>query len=460
MATHAAFDTAPTEQAYPLMRRFTRHMLPWFLGVMAVLVAAMAWGGREIVLQVYQEQTARSAAAVMSALLRQQPVAARAWLATFNRPQGLPLDAALLSAVGDALDGEVRDRALPKMKIYDVQGVIRYSTVRNEIGRIERTPGLDEVLRRHAPVVARVARPGGDQFELYGFRPASAQAPELIVELYEPATFLDQVLWRTLAPAVLVPLALLMLLLGVLFRMIAAAQRQMVAQQAQVAALQTRLERLVSARAVRAARADAAAPQGGYLMDASLYFSDVRDFTSFAESTRPHQVVTFLNHIFSIQVEQIAHYGGDVDKFIGDAVLAVFTGQDRAERALACAQAVLRQCAALANALPRGVAVAVHDGVVVAGAIGAQDRQDDTVIGDAVNVAQRLCTLARRGELVSDSRTVQRAGLPEGFGAAEEVVVKGRSEPLRVRRWPTAAVPTAQPEAPGGADHEKGPNFG
>lgn len=431
--------TQPSTAArpYPLMRRFVRHMVPWFMAAMAVLVAAMAWGGREMLLQVYLEQAGRGAVAVVSTLLREQPDAARAWLATFDRPMAAPLSTELVDQVGDALDSQVRDRALPKMKIYDLQGVIRYSSVRDEIGRVERTPGLEHVLQKRQPVAERVSRPGVEQFELYVFHQASAHTPDLIVELYEPSSFLDQALWRTLAPAVLFPLTLLMLLLAVLYRMVAAAQAQMKAQQAQVAALQSRLERLVSARAVRAARQGIRTLGSGHLMDASLYFSDVRDFTSFAENTRPEQVVTYLNRIFSIQVEQIAQHGGDVDKFIGDAVLAVFTGQDRAERALACAQAVLRQCSAMAD-LPRGVAVAVHDGVVVAGAIGALDRQDDTVIGDAVNVAQRLCTLAQRGELVSDSRTVQRAGHPDGFGPPEEVLVKGRSEPLRVRRWPTA----------------------
>jgi class 3 adenylate cyclase len=209
-------------------------------------------------------------------------------------------------------------------------------------------------------------------------------------------------------------------------------------QSAEVQALQFRLEKLVSNRAASAARDGSPSLVGGHLTDVALYFSDVRDFTSYAEAHRPEQVVELLNRLISIQVAIIDRYDGDVDKIIGDAVLAVFTGADRAARAIACAQEVLTQCAQFQD-LPRKLAIGVHDGAVVAGVIGAVDRQDYTVIGDAVNVSQRLCTLAEVNQLVSDIYTLQRGGHPEAFGAIEEQTVKGRQEALRVRRWTVTA---------------------
>ena len=331
----------------------------------------------------------------------------------------------------------VQDRALPKLKIYDMQGIVRYSSAPAEVGRVERTPGLSEILQTRSQSAVRVNLPDGPQFELYTYLPGDAQEPPMIVEVYEPSDFLDHALLKTLLPAALFPALVLIAILVMLRRMVGTAQRQLEAQSADVQALQFRLEKLVSNRAVHAAREGTPAHTGGHVTDVTLYFSDVRDFTSYAESHRPEQVVELLNRLISIQVAAIDRFGGDVDKIIGDAVLAVFAGADRAQRAIACAQEVLNECAALTD-LPRKLAIGVHDGVVVAGIIGAADRQDYTVIGDAVNVSQRLCTLAMANELVCDTHTLQRAGHPPQFGEVEEQTVKGRLEALRVRRW---AVP-------------------
>ena len=438
-------DTTPQgSAAYPLKTKFQRHVLPVLLLCAVVLVAAGAWGGRHLVVSVYLEQASREAHAVIETLVREADDAATAWLGTFDKPHGPVLAPADWLRVGAVLDSVVRDRAMPKLKIYDLQGVIRYSSNPGDIGLLERGPALDRVLQDRGRTANKVDRPDGAQFELYIFLEGTQQIPAMVVEMYEPSSFLDNALLRTLIPVTLVPALMLLAIALLLNRMVGRAQTQLGEQRAEVEALQNRLEKLVSNRAMNAARLGRSQLSDGQVIDATLYFADVRDFTSYAESHRAEQVVNLLNQLISLQVRVIDHFHGDVDKIIGDAVLAVFTGDDRAERAVSCGQEVLRQCLNTPD-LPRQLAVGIHDGAVVIGAIGAPDRQDYTVIGDAVNVAQRVCTLAQAGELLSDTRTLQRAGHPANFGDIEEHRVKGRAEALRVRRWRAAAADAQTP---------------
>ena len=432
--------TAPDShtKVYPLQLRFQKRVLPWLLICTVMLVTAIAWGGRHLIIGVYLDRAGRDAHALIDSLIREGEDSTQAWFAIFDKPVGSAASANLRAEdwarVKASLAAMVQDRALPKLKIYDMQGVVRYSSDPTGIGLVERTEGLDQILRTRRPAAFRVVAADGPQFELYTFLPGDATEPPMIVEVYEPSDFLDHALLKTLLPAALLPAIVLIAIMLVLQRMVRTAQGQLDTQRENVEALQFRLEKLVSNRAASAARDGSPALTSGHVTDVTLYFSDVRDFTSYAETHRPEQVVELLNHLISIQVEVIDRMGGDVDKIIGDAVLAVFTGSDRAAKAIACAQEVLTRCSAQQE-LPRKLAIGVHDGVVVAGAIGAADRQDYTVIGDAVNVSQRLCTLAKVNQLVSDIHTLQRAGHPDAFGEVEEQTVKGRQEAIRVRRW-------------------------
>ena len=160
----------------------------------------------------------------------------------------------------------------------------------------------------------------------------------------------------------------------------------------------------------------------------ALLYSDVRDFTGFAEAETPEAVVSYLNRLMTLQVEAVRAHDGDVDKMIGDALLARFDGPDAGRRAIDAAKDLLNRVDA--EALPRGVGVGVYEGVVISGAVGARNRRDFTVIGDAVNVSARLCSAAAAGELVSDTAL---AGTD--FGPAETLQVKGRQGGLEVRRW-------------------------
>ena len=257
---------------------------------------------------------------------------------------------------------------------------------------------------------------------------------QAVFELYEPIDRLDDILARATAVPLIVPGVLMALLVAALWRLVSRAQGDIDARTRAMVALRQRIESFVSVRATQAARgSDSGGTIPSRRLVLSLLYSDVRDFTGFAEVSSPEVVVGFLNQLMTIQVRTVHDHGGDVDKLIGDALLAHFSGEGAAQRAVAAARAILKACAEAE--LPRQVGIDVLTGDVVAGAIGPAERRDYTVLGDSVNVAARLCAAASGGELV-----VAAADLVDGdgFDAVETLYVKGRRDSLSVRRWRTS----------------------
>jgi adenylate cyclase len=142
-------------------------------------------------------------------------------------------------------------------------------------------------------------------------------------------------------------------------------------------------------------------------------------------------------------VEVVTSHGGVLDKFAGDAVMAVFgaprPAEDHAKRALSCAAAMQRRQLALndearKDGLPAfQIGIGINTGTVIAGTLGGLGRLDYTVLGDAVNVAQRLQSEAVGDEILAAAVTVQQAGTdraePAGFKH-----LKGREHPVEVYR--------------------------
>jgi adenylate cyclase len=148
--------------------------------------------------------------------------------------------------------------------------------------------------------------------------------------------------------------------------------------------------------AVRAADATGVA-RGGARRRAAVLFSDIRGYTGFAESVAPEVVVDMLNQYLDAQAAIVERHGGDVDKFIGDEVVAVFQGEGMERNAVACGLEIQGALADLLEAHPDWnlhVGLGIAAGEVVMGAIGAHDRLDFTVLGRVVNLAARLCAAA------------------------------------------------------------------
>ena len=146
----------------------------------------------------------------------------------------------------------------------------------------------------------------------------------------------------------------------------------------------------------------------------------------------------------------VRHHGGTVEKFAGDAVMAVFGAPkpvaDHPERAVRCALAMQRRQAELnAEARTLGlpaseIGIGINTGTVIAGLIGGAGRVDYTVIGDTVNVAQRLQSEAKAGEILASAATVQRCSWP-GAQPAGTRLLKGRQQPVEVYRLqPTSQI--------------------
>jgi adenylate cyclase len=181
---------------------------------------------------------------------------------------------------------------------------------------------------------------------------------------------------------------------------------------------------------------------GGQRRDISVLFSDIRGFTTFAEHLPPEEVGAMLNEYFTAMVDVIFTHGGTVDKFVGDAIMAVFNAPleqpDHAQRAVATALAMQDTATVLATRWeslgrpPLTIGIGVQSGPAVVGNFGADRRLEYTALGDTVNVASRLESLSKdlgcailvgagTVELLAELGNLEPLGL---------ITVRGRAEPL------------------------------
>jgi class 3 adenylate cyclase/GAF domain-containing protein len=182
----------------------------------------------------------------------------------------------------------------------------------------------------------------------------------------------------------------------------------------------------------------------GSACTASVLFADIRGFTSMAESLRPRETVDMLNEVFAELVEAVSANDGVVDKFIGDAVMAVFgaplsSGRDP-RNAVETANGMMRMVAdlnlrrAAREQLPLRLGVGVATGELIAGTIGSPRRMDYTVIGDSVNLAARLQDLTKGygvGVVLCET-TALAAGEGQILRRLDTVGVRGRNRPERI----------------------------
>jgi adenylate cyclase len=169
---------------------------------------------------------------------------------------------------------------------------------------------------------------------------------------------------------------------------------------------------------------------------ATAVFIDICGFTAITERESADTVVKLINLYFDVMVKEIIAQGGFVDKFMGDAIMAVFRGDYHLDRAIEAALAVRNHVEAMEPTLlytPK-VAIGINTGEVISGNIGSATlrRLDYTVIGDVVNTAQRLQSYAQEGQIIISDAAYQ---LVKGSFHCEplgEVMLKNKAKPVAV----------------------------
>jgi adenylate cyclase len=199
------------------------------------------------------------------------------------------------------------------------------------------------------------------------------------------------------------------------------------------------LEKFVSGQTVEAIRGSEGegVRLGGERRDVTVFFSDIRGFTAFSEKVEPEVVVDMLNTYLRHQAYIVREYSGDIDKYVGDELVAVFQGDQMAENAVRCAVAIQEKMNELRAEYPDwdiGIGIGINAGEVVMGAMGSEERMDYTILGDTVNLGSRLCSAANRDQtLVSDAIRDRISSLDDiRLSRLEPISVKGKTKAVNV----------------------------
>jgi adenylate cyclase len=200
--------------------------------------------------------------------------------------------------------------------------------------------------------------------------------------------------------------------------------------------------RFVNPHVVRELIARGGLSREGESREVTVLFSDIRGFTTLSETRPPREVVNLLNRYFSRQVAVIFRHGGSLDKFIGDAIMALWGAPlddpEHARRAIACALEMAdtlagfrREAGDLAESFDVGIGL--HSGPAVVGLIGSEQRREYTAIGDTVNLASRIEGLTKGVARILVSEDTMRLAAPHfDFIDRGSFKVKGRAQEVRL----------------------------
>ncbi len=184
----------------------------------------------------------------------------------------------------------------------------------------------------------------------------------------------------------------------------------------------------------------------GVRVPATMLFSDLIGFTTLSEKADPEELVSHLNEYLTKMTAVVFEHGGTLDKFIGDAIMAVwgnvrsFGVTEDAKRAvraafgMRCALQDLNKAWGAQGRIPLGMGIGINQGEVIVGNVGSQERMDPTVIGDAVNLASRLEALTRTYgvDILIGSTVAELVGGDFHFRSVARVQVKGKTQPVDV----------------------------
>jgi adenylate cyclase len=419
------------EQPFQLKGLFYGRIIPGLIISLLVLLIFAFFGSKTLVKSIYLSFAVNRAQAIELNIRKYAPDAWDELLATrhpdlfFQSPQGLKLH--------KVIDDIVIDTRTDKFKLYNKDRVMLFSHQTERIGGFENNPALDPLFREGKSLVIAKEKEGLNELYVPLFnKDGSLRA---IFELYEKRIFLDSILLESFLPTIIVPTILFLVLFAYMLGIVRKAQIDIDLRAAALMSVRRKLEQFVSFSTVQAAtlfsESGEIEPQR---IATTIYYSDVRSFTSLADTLPPTEVVNYLNTVMSIQIDIIKKHNGDIDKLIGDAVLAQFDGTDGEKRAVTAAVEIITALQKLD--LARGIGIGIQAGDVLACAVGSNDRKDFTIIGDTVNLAARLCSAAQVWEIVVEERTLRHSGQrSDAFIGPEVIQVKGHEHPIEIFRW-------------------------
>lgn len=176
---------------------------------------------------------------------------------------------------------------------------------------------------------------------------------------------------------------------------------------------------------------------GGERRNATVFISDIRGFTAFSEKVEPEVVIDMVNTYLRCEAEIVQEHHGDIDKYVGDELVAVFQGKDMVKNAVLCAIKIQEKIAELNNDYPDwdiAIGIGINTGDMVMGAMGSEERMDYTILGDAVNLAARLCDAAGRHQTLLSESSYKRVANIDWIDIVElePIQVKGKPKPIQI----------------------------
>ena len=187
---------------------------------------------------------------------------------------------------------------------------------------------------------------------------------------------------------------------------------------------------------------------GGAQNEVCVLFSDIRGFTALSEKMKPSEVVYLLNTYFEAMIDVVFSHNGTLDKIIGDELMVLYgvplknknDSQSAVNSALSMFKALekFNKKMALENLPNLKIGIGINYGKVVSGNIGSERQMNYTVIGDAVNLASRLCSHAKSGEVVISKSVFEKLDCNQGFKSQKPIMVKGKSK--EIENWIYTAI--------------------
>lgn len=177
---------------------------------------------------------------------------------------------------------------------------------------------------------------------------------------------------------------------------------------------------------------------GGRRREVTVLFADIRGFTSMAEKMNPEEVVSLVNECLAVMTQAVFEQQGTLDKYMGDAIMAVFNApifqKDHSQRAVATALRIQERMGQVERArnFPVRCGIGINTGDVVVGNIGTEQRLEYTVMGDSVNIAARLCSSAAGGQTLISQRTYELVKENVQVNRVFSLLIKGKEAPVLV----------------------------